>query len=212
MSFALIGWLLLSACNPVSLEQYELCDLSFAPQPEHADPGETITLVGGPLSADFDIVVSFDGAPGDVTGIDREGCDECDTCKLANDCLACGTCLACDALCTSCVETTEVVVPDLPDGPVTLSMINNFGSGQAPFRIGPPPDPAPTGDTGEAPSTADTGATPPTGDTAAPSPTGDTAGQTADTAAGPTGDTAASTGHTGAVSTPTAQTGDTATP
>ncbi len=224
----LFGWTLLSACNPVSLESYDLCDLQIVAEPGNADPGDEITLVGGPLSADFDVYVSFGGVPGEVQSIQRDECGQCDECKLANDCLACGECLECDALCTTCVESTTVVVPDLPDGPVSVSMINNFGSGETDFRIGPLPPPQPTGDTGTPQSTGDTGSAPtptadtavapntahtggvipPTADTGSTGDTADTAGSTADTA----DDTAGGTSHTGGSQAPTGQTGHTGTP
>ncbi|MCB9678866.1 MAG: hypothetical protein H6737_27440 [Alphaproteobacteria bacterium] len=207
---------LLFSCDLAAIGTYEVCDLDLSPAPAAADPGDTVVITGGPLSAQHDLLVTIAGLRAEVLDMQREGCGECDTCLAENGCLACGTCLPCTETCSTCVETTTIVVPDAPQGDTRLTMVNVFGTGVTAFRVGGLHTGA-TGDTGVPTATADTGVPPgPTGDTAAPGPTGDTAApETAapvDTAAPPTtADTGGSPPDTGSVvPSDTSPTGDTA--
>lgn len=141
---------LLTACLTSTTYFYEVCDLELD-VPASGVPGDPLVITGGPVVDLRDTSVRLDGVPVAVQEVVRTECAACDICREAAECSSCATCFDCVDTCSSCVETTTIALPDdLPVGPVTVTMINGYGSGSAVLVVDGAPASS-TGDTGSAP-------------------------------------------------------------
>lgn len=153
-----------SGCSTTATYVADRCDVNVLDvTPAEAAPGAEVTVVGGPLTRDWDTIVLVAGVSASIAGLDREGCSECDSCRSAASCNACDDCDDCDATCDAlCVESVRFVLPELPPGRAELRLINAHGGSLAAELLVLEP----AVDTGAAEDTAsDSG-----GDTAAPPP------------------------------------------
>jgi len=86
--------LVAAACAPQVLDLYETCDLGLSLEETQGAPGDTITVYGGPLTADFDTRVEVGGVPAQVVSLERGAfCEACEACRVEAECLVCGPCL-----------------------------------------------------------------------------------------------------------------------
>ena len=119
---------LLLGCVPVETLTVPLCLLA-TPVPAQAEilPGDTLTIATTPVSTIWDSVVYIGTARAELSALDRTGCDECDSCRETEGCTGCGSCTTCSPSCDLCSETLSAIVPALPPGPQTLTVINHYG-------------------------------------------------------------------------------------
>ena len=83
-----------SGCGPQTLDLYETCDLDLSLEQRSGAPGDSIVVLGGPLTADFDTRVEVGGVPAQVIELNRgDFCGACETCRVEAECLVCGPCL-----------------------------------------------------------------------------------------------------------------------
>ena len=122
--------LVISGCDPTFEAVGDSCSVTGTPTPDVVQPGDTITLTGGPFTEAYDTRVFIGGLSAEVLAVDRVDCLTCDACRAesANSCAACGTCDACITLCEPCVETVVAVVPlQAPVGLQSISLLNRYG-------------------------------------------------------------------------------------
>jgi hypothetical protein len=128
----LLSTLALAGCPTSSTTSQTRCVVTLQEAtPAEAVVGESVVLVGSPMTTAWDTAVYVGSLPADVSALDRsDGCAACDTCRTDEGCTVCGDCNACDLLCaTDCIESVTFAVPaEAPVGQTTLVLYNNEGS------------------------------------------------------------------------------------
>ena len=126
----------LTACETTTSDTLTTCEVAISLDVEHGLPGDEVTAVGTPLSTTYDSIISFDGSAAEILDVSREDCALCDTCREENACAPCGACIPCLAQCNLCDESISFVIPQVPTGDTTVTLINAFGTSLAvPFQI-----------------------------------------------------------------------------
>jgi len=200
MNAALGLWALLS-CATAPIIEAPACEVILASlDPTAGVPGDEITLIATPLTADYDTSIYVGGVRAGGIAVDRDGCEGCDACRSDNACTGCADCDACDLECeTDCLEVARFALPALEPGPTTVQIFNGYGGSNAlDIEILGASD---TGDTGPdsgdtATDSGDSGAD--SGDTADSSDSGGDSSSDSGDSGDSGGDTAPDTGDTGA--------------
>ena len=126
----LVLWLL--ACDTTVESDFPTCEVEMMElDPVAAAPGETVNLLGRPLTESWDTVIRVGGVNAEVVAVSREDCTECDSCQEAASCNPCLDCDACDRICEICEESVQFVVPDLDPGTAHIEIFNAHGSSGA---------------------------------------------------------------------------------
>ena len=135
-TYFLIFCLFFTACETTTSDTLTNCEVTISLDAEHGLPGDEVTALGAPLSTTYDSLVSFNGTTAEVVDVIRDDCTLCDTCREEAACAPCGTCLPCLAQCDLCEESISFIVPNLPTGNTTVTLVNAFGTSMpVPFEI-----------------------------------------------------------------------------
>ena len=124
-------------CGPSAIEEFASCPVEATLEPDRGVPLDRVVATGGPFSAVYDTRVQVGGAFAEVLQVELSAeCGLCESCRFNNGCETCGFCFECSALCDACVQSTTFVVPIVPPGPTTVTILNRHGSTDGiPFTI-----------------------------------------------------------------------------
>jgi hypothetical protein len=122
-----IALLWLAGCGTAAVAPPPTCALDFA-APLPAAPGDTVTLLGGPVTDPEDTTVLVGGTSATLVDVSRDECTLCDACESAANCTGCDDCLVCKDSCDTCVQRVSFVVPEVTPGNQSLVVINSWGS------------------------------------------------------------------------------------
>lgn len=119
---------LILGCTTAETLTVPLCLLD-TPSPTVSDiqVGETLTVTTSPVSTLWDSTLYIGAARAELTSLDRTDCDTCDSCRETQSCSGCGACDECALSCASCNESLSAIVPDVAEGPQSITVINHYG-------------------------------------------------------------------------------------